>query len=60
MHGKNNVFTSMCGRKKKNMTLPLHAWVGMIKSLTVPNYLILQLIKYESYGFNADLIEAIN
>ena len=47
-------------KKEENITLSLHVWVGMIKSLTVPNYLILRLIKYESYGFNADLIEAIN
>ena len=39
------------------MTLPVYPRVETIKSLPVPNCLILH---NEFYGFSADLIEAIN
>ena len=49
-----NVLKRMRTKRKKDRSCT--SQVGMFKSLPVPNSLIL----HKSYGFNDDLIEAIN
>ena len=45
-------------KKERKTMLSVHPWVGTIKSLPVPNYLIYTTDK--SYGFSGDLTETIN
>ena len=51
-----NVLTRMRRRRRKKMTLSVHAGRD---DLIATNATLLN-IKYELYGFNGDLIEAIN